>query len=158
MKKISSRNTFWLKKVFPVLWLAFPILFVAIAARGPAFEQMSDSWPFFFAPVLAFVIGAFFYWKLIWVLADEVYDGGDFLVVRRGDEEETLPLDQIINVSAPFMSKTPRIILKLAQAGRFGSEIAFTPIAPFTLNPFAKNAVAEDLMVRVDAARRVARR
>jgi hypothetical protein len=158
MKKISSRNTFWLKKVFPVLWLAFPILFVVIAARGPAFEQLSDDWPFFFAPILALVVGAFFYWKLIWVLADEVYDGGDFLVVRRGGEEETIPLDRIINVSAPFVSKTPRVTLKLAQAGRFGSEIAFTPIAPFTLNPFAKNAVAEDLMVRVDAARRTARR
>jgi hypothetical protein len=158
MKKISSRNTFWLKKVFPVVWLAFPILFVAIAARGPAFEQASDRWLFFVAPALPLVIGFYFYWKLIWVLADEVFDGGDFLVVRRGGEEETLPLDKIINVSAPFMSKTPRIILKLAHAGRFGTEIAFTPIAPFTLNPFAKNAVAEDLMVRVDAARRSARR
>ena len=158
MKKISSRNTFWLKKVFPVLGVAFPILFVVIAARVPAFEQLADQWPFFVAPAVALVVGAFFYWKLIWVLADEVYDGGDFLVVRRGGEEETIPLDQIINVSAPIMSKTPRIILKLAQAGRFGAEITFTPVAPLTLNPFAKNAVAEDLMVRVDAARRTGRR
>jgi hypothetical protein len=158
MKKISSRNTFWLKKVFPVLGLAFPILFVAILARAPAFEQMTGLWPFFLAPVLALVIGGFLYWKLIWVLADEVYDGGDFLVVRRGGEEETIPLATIINVSAPFMSKTPRIILKLAHAGRFGNEIAFTPVAPFTLNPFAKNPVAEDLMIRVDAARRTGRR
>jgi hypothetical protein len=37
--------------------------------------------------------------------------------------------------------------------GKFGDEIAFSPIRRFTLNPFARNEVAEDLMARVDQAR-----
>jgi hypothetical protein len=45
------------------------------------------------------------------------------------------------------------VTLRLAKPGRFGDEIAFVPLSGFNLNPFATNRVAEDLIVRVDAAR-----
>jgi hypothetical protein len=48
----------------------------------------------------------------------------------------------------------PRITLKLARPGRFGDEVVFLPQKPFSFNVFAKNPIAEDLILRVDAARR----
>jgi hypothetical protein len=58
-----------------------------------------------------------------------------------------------MNVSASTNMNPPRITLRLVQPGKFGSELAFSPTMSFTLNPFAKSGVAEDLIVRVDKAR-----
>jgi hypothetical protein len=58
-----------------------------------------------------------------------------------------------MNVNASTYVNPPRITLRLVTPGRFGNEIAFSPIAGFRLNPFAKNKIAEDLIVRVDRAR-----
>jgi hypothetical protein len=91
--------------------------------------------------------------KLVWDLADEVYDCGDFLLVRKRDEEDRVPLSNVMNVNASTYVNPPRITLRLVTPGRFGNEIAFSPIAGFRLNPFAKNKIAEDLIVRVDRAR-----
>ena len=74
--------------------------------------------------------------------------------MRRGSEEETIPLASIINVSAATQMNPPRITLKLAKPGRFGDEVVFSPQKPFSFNVFAKNPIAEDLIMRVDAARR----
>ena len=57
-----------------------------------------------------------------------------------------------MNVSSTTFSNPPRITLRLVKQGKFGKEIAFQP-AGFSLNPFAKNPIAEDLIVRVDDAR-----
>ena len=46
-----------------------------------------------------------------------------------------------------------RITLRLVKPGRFGPEISFTPVTRFGFNRFAKNPVAEDLMVRAYEAR-----
>jgi hypothetical protein len=46
----------------------------------------------------------------------------------------------------------PRITLRLAQPGRFSSEVSFAPTQPFALNPlagFARNEIAESLILRV---------
>jgi hypothetical protein len=51
------------------------------------------------------------------------------------------------------MVNPSRITLRLAERGRFGDEIVFSPVRTMTFNPFAKSAVAEDLIVRVDKAR-----
>jgi hypothetical protein len=61
-----------------------------------------------------------------------------------------------MNVSVTTMVNPPRITLRIANAsgvGPLGSEVTFSPPRPFSLNPFAKIPVAEDLIVRVDRAR-----
>jgi hypothetical protein len=58
-----------------------------------------------------------------------------------------------MNVSALTQMNPPRVTLRLAVPSVFGPEITFTPARPFTLIPFAKNEIAEDLIVRVDWAR-----
>jgi len=42
---------------------------------------------------------------------------------------------------------------RLVTPGKFGTELSFSPIRRFWLNPFAKNPFGEDLIVRVDRAR-----
>ena len=104
-------------------------------------------------PCIMAVAGFIMFRKLLWDLADEVLDGGDFLRVRYRSEEEDVPLSNIMNVSASTYINPPRVALRLVEAGKFGSEIVFSPKKPFTLNPFARNEVVEDIIERVYKAR-----
>lgn len=151
MKKISSGSTVFYKKVFPLIWFGFLGVFVvSILFEGVAQE---GQWMFLITPIIMAVIGFFVMKKLIWNLVDEVQDCGDYLLIRNGSDEERLPLSNIMNVSASTNTNPPRITLRLVRPGRFGTEVSFSPPHKFSFNPFAKNAVAEDLMVRVDQAR-----
>lgn len=149
MKRISSRQTFYLKKVLP-----FVLIVVAFVPLAVVHAQTGRFFPGAVAPALLIVaILAFLYPKLIWELADEVYDGGDYLLVKRGRLEDRIALSDVMNVSASVMVNPQRITLRLAKPGKFGDEVTFAPVRRMTLNPFARSAVAEDLIVRADAAR-----
>jgi hypothetical protein len=149
MKRISSRQTAFVKKVVPVLLLAAALApIVLVYSTSHRFE------PGMFAPaILITFILALVFPRLVWSLADEVYDGGDYLLVRRGRVEDRIALSDIMNVSVTALVNPPRITLKLAKPSRFGDEVTFSPPRPMTLNPFARSAVADDLILRVDAAR-----
>ena len=86
-------------------------------------------------------------------MADEVWDGGDHLLVKIGDQSEPVPLANIMNVSASTLVNPPRITLRLVSPGRFGQEISFSPLRNSMFNPFARNAVADDLIERVHRAK-----
>lgn len=154
MKQISSRQTFWVKRVFPVVW--FGIL--SLVSTGFLFAAGQDKSLVpalaLVVPVLMAVFGYFLFRHLIFDLADEVDDEGDALVVRNNGETVRVALADIINVdSTPFINP-PRIVLTLRNETQFGRKIAFSPKRPFTFNPFATNPVADDLIDRVDKARR----
>lgn len=105
MVKISSGSTSFHKKVFPIIWFGFLVVFVAIAlSQG---ELRDGQWPF-------------------------------------------------LAVNTSTNGNLPRVTLRLVKPGRFGSEISFALPARFSFNPFAKHPVVEDLIVRVDKARRTA--
>ena len=149
MKRLSSGQTFFVKKVLPLLMvvIAFAPLFIIHAETG-RFN------PGTLAPaILIAILLAFIYPKLIWSLADEVYDGGDYLLVKRGRIEERIAFSDIMNVSVTTMVNPPRITLRLARPGKFGDEVAFSPQRTPTLNPFARNPIADNLIERADAAR-----
>jgi hypothetical protein len=99
------------------------------------------------------VFGFFLFRRLVWDLADEVLDAGDHLLVKRRGTEERISIANIMNVSVSSYVNPIRVSLRLVKPGKLGPVIAFTPQAPFTLNPFAKNRVAEDLIVRVHRER-----
>ena len=150
MKKISSGSLFITKKVFPLLW--FGVLTLALIAS--IVSKAYDKNPMVLVvPGIMAIFGYFLMKKLVWDLVDEVYDGGDYLLVKNRGQEERIALSNIMNVSATTMVNPPRITLQLVKPSRFGAEIAFSPVRPITLNPFAKNAVAEELIVRAYAAR-----
>jgi len=150
MKQISSKSLFFTKKIFPLLWFGFLIFFVIQAIKSGAYEKDPM---FLIVPCIMAVFGFLLMKKIVWDLVDEVYDCGDSLIVKGHGVEERIPLVNIMNVSASTNMNPPRITLRLVKPGRLGAEISFSPAAPFTLNPFAKNPISEDLIVRVDKAR-----
>lgn len=150
MIKISSKSTFFNKKLFPLIWFGFLAFFIANAVIDGDFEKDPM---FLIGPCLMVVFGFFLMKKLVWDLADEVFDCGESLLIKRAGQEDRVQLSNIMNVSASTNTNPPRITIRLVAPGKFGSEIAFSPATTFSLNPFAKNQVAEDLILRVDQAR-----
>ena len=106
--------------------------------------------PIVVGPIIFFVMK-----KTVWDLADEVFDAGDSLIVRFGNEQDRIPLANIVNVSYANMMKPPRVTLTLRSGGHFGSEISFA--APTVFVPFGKSPLITDLIQRVDAARMASR-
>jgi hypothetical protein len=150
MKRISSTWTFFNKKLFPLLWFGFLTFFVVtmVLTGVPNADPM-----FLIVPALMALFGFFLMKKLVWDLVDEVYDCGDFLLIRNRGEEDRVALANVMNVNASTFVKPPRITLRLRDPGKFGQEVSFSPVTGFSLNPFAKSQVAEDLIVRVDQPR-----
>lgn len=154
MQQISSRSTFFYKRIFPVILLGFLGLFVVVVFAA----KNNQGHPPLFALIMPLVMGVFVFFllrKLVWDLADQVMDAGDALIVRFGNDEERVPLSYIINISYSNMMNPPRVTLTLRAPSRFGREIAFC--APTRFVPLAKSPVIDDLIERVDAARRAAR-
>ena len=153
-RRISSRNTFFLKRVLPALMfgvLAFAVAAPLLLTRGRA---GGVPWPALIAPLAMGVIFYLVFRRLVFDLADEVIDDGDALRVRFGEEVERVPLGEIINLSYSGITNPPRITLTLRNAGRFGREVSFAPQQGFLSPLFRPNPLVGDLIERVDAARR----
>jgi hypothetical protein len=155
VKVISSRQTFFMKKVFPVVWLGLLAVVVAVMVATMVFkkELPIQIMPFLIMPLVMMAIGIVLFRTLLWDLADEVSDGGDYLLVRRRGIEERVAISDIMNVGMSWSARPPRLSLRLRKPGKFGDKIVFIPITFFSLNPFARNPVEEDLIRRIDAAR-----
>lgn len=156
MRKLSSQLTASYKKVFPLVWFgAWGTAFVVILATGAYREQ--DGIVLLVLPIGMLALGYFLIKNLLWDLVDAVYDAGSHLVVKSGSAEHRIPFSDIVNVNSTLGVNPPRITLRLkgasAQLG-FGQELSFSPQRPLTLNPFQKLAVAEELIAKVEAARR----
>ena len=153
--KISD-SMFFMKRVFPVVWGVFLVVVVGMAATSAIRSGARPAeFAFFLIPLIAAAIGFTVMRRLVWDLVDEVYDHGDYLVVKHRGDETRIDLADVMNVSASTMLNPPRITLRLRQPTRLGSEVAFSPAGGFRWFPAlsAKNPIAEDLVVRVDRAR-----
>jgi hypothetical protein len=141
------------KRGYPLVYFGFIAYF--IAKVGYSEIVWRDAIFIGFPCLLA--VGLFFLMKkTIWDLADEVEDGGDFLLVRMGGRQERVELANILN-AWPSSARTnpPRITLQLAEPGTLGAKIAFSPASNgfLTLIPFSPNKIADDLIARVDQVR-----
>ena len=152
MERISSGQTFFMKRVFPAFWLGA----IALAAVVLVIDRGTPPLAMFVVPVAMLAIGGVVFRKLLWDLADEVRDGGSFLLVRRGGIEERIPLANVVNVSVSQFTNPRRLALRLRTRGKLGDEIVFIPKASLRFNPFARDPVAEALIARVDRARQQA--
>lgn len=158
METISSGQTFLMKRIFPGIWLVIVLLGGSAAAIAIIHGHANVAPAMLIGPVVMLVFAFVLFRKLLWDLADEVKDGGDFLIVRRGSVEDRVQLANVINVSMSQLTKPKRLTLRLRTPGKFGDEIVFIPKLPsFQLNPFARNAIAEKLIQRVDRAREAGR-
>ncbi|HEY2346494.1 MAG TPA: hypothetical protein VGH80_11495 [Xanthomonadaceae bacterium] len=152
---VISTSTFFFKKAFPILWVG---IIVVVSGSAVAAGALSKAPFFLIGPVFMLVVGYFVFRKFVWDLADEVKDGGDFLVVRRGDIEDRVQLSNVMNVSMTQFTNPPRLTLRLRTPGKFGDEIVFIPKLPaLRINRFARNEIAEDLIKRIDRARQESR-
>jgi hypothetical protein len=150
--KISSRLTFFYKRVFPIIWFGFLIaVMIGPTVVGWRNGQAPDPL-FFIGPVAMMGFGYFIMRKLVFDLVDEVFDAGDALVVKNGSQQEQIPLADVINISYVQLANPPRVTLSLRQPTSFGNKVTFC--APTRLMPFAPSPVIDDLIKRVDAARR----
>lgn len=151
MKLLSSPMTFFWKRVFPAIWLGGVAMFLVVGIYSGAGARNAM---FIIQPLIMIAFGVFLFKSLAWDLVDEVYDAGDSLVIRNKGRKHVVPFSEIKNVSVTTFMNPPRITLRLAHRGELGEDVAFMPPRKFSLNPFAKSKVAEDLIERVDRARR----
>ena len=150
MQQISSRWTGFTKWVFPILWCGFLLVSIGESVSDGTLEEDPL---FFFVPIFMFIVGLAMFRFYFWNLADVVVDHGSYLVARRRGVEVRVAIANIMNVNSSAFSNPKRVTLRLVQPTAFGSELEFIPKRAFTLNPFAKVAVAENLMERAFAAR-----
>jgi hypothetical protein len=150
MRRISSRVTFWYKRLFPAFWFGFLVLFIVLNfffTRGAHLPPLI----FFVAPVIMMVIGFFIMKRLVFDLVDEVWDDGDTLLVKNRGQEERIALSDIKNVSYSAYVSPPRVTLSLRRPTIFGEQISFG--APLRLIPFTTSPAIDGLIDRIDAAR-----
>ncbi len=155
MRRISSRGTFFNKRIFPAIWFGFLILFVGIAFFSAYQRNAVPPVPFLIVPAIMAVFGFFIMKKLVFDLVDGVWDDGDTLVVKNGSQEQRIALSDIKNVSySPFVNP-PRVTLSLRRTTVFGDQITFA--APVRFIPFSTSPVIDDLIDRIDRARQTGR-
>ena len=150
MKKLSSKSTFFHKRIFPVIWFGFIGLFILV----PLFAHQKDNGPpfvFIIFPLFMAGLGYFIMKKMVWDLVDEAYDEGDTLLFKNGDKQERVSIRDIKNISYSVLSNPPRVTISVRRNTVFSSEISFTPQVGFI--PFKKNSDIEELVDRVDRAR-----
>ena len=151
MPLMSSKLTFFYKRIFPIIWFGFLAAFVLIALlKGPGLDQLSNL-PFLIVPVLMAIIGYQFMKKLVFNLADEVFDVGDALLVRSGGREARIALADIKNASYVPYTSPPQVTLLLRRSTVFGDKIVFC--APFRIMPLSSSPMIDGLIDRIDAAR-----
>jgi hypothetical protein len=152
MRLVSSKMTFFNKRIFPAIWFGFLILFIGVSFFASAGRNTGSQLPFLVVPAIMIVIGYSIMRKLVFDLVDEVWDDGDALIVKNGGQEQRIALSDIKNVSySPYMNP-PRVTLSLRSPTVFGEQITFG--APVRLMPFSTSPIIDDLIERTDAARR----
>jgi prepilin signal peptidase PulO-like enzyme (type II secretory pathway) len=151
MTRLSSQWTFFYKRLFPVIWFGFILLFVLLpwATRH---QPQGLPLPLFIMPVVMGVFGYLLFRRLLFDLVDEIWDDGEALVARNGGIEQRIPLQNIINVGFSTMTRPERVTLRLRDAGPLGQDVTFMPPTRFTFA--TRNPIIDQLIERIDRARR----
>jgi len=152
MDRLSSKGTFFYKRVFPVIWFGFLIFFIAISSFVGLNGGQVPQLPFLIIPAVMMVLGYFIMKRLVFDLVDEVYDLGDALLVKNGYQEDRIALSDITNVNYSPLINPPRVTLSLRRPSLFGDKVSFC--APLRFVPLSTSPVIDALIERVDAARR----
>ena len=151
MPQLSSKMTFFYKRIFPFVWFGFLLVFIAISLLAGPQPDAATALPFLVGPVVMAFVGYVIFKKFIFDLVDEVLDEGDSLLVRNGRRKEHIALSDIINVNYAPMMSSPRVTLSLRRGSMFGDKVTFC--APVRFVPFTSSPVIDELIQRVDAAR-----
>jgi hypothetical protein len=155
MKRISSRQTVFYKRVFPVLWFGFIAFTVLVDLLETRRAPHAVPLPVVIVPVVMAVLGYALFRRLLFDLVDEVWDDYDALVVRKAGVEARVPLKDIINVGYSSFTNPARVTLTLRDPSPLGRHITFIPWSrAFTFRWLSRNPIIDELIERVDQARR----
>ncbi len=139
MKKINSKFTFLLKKIFPVFWLLILLtMFIVVLTQKQSIEAMIVGSMMTF---LMAVIGVLVYKYLLSNLIDEVFLDGDVLIFKNSGEQIRLNLTDIIDYKYQRHMNPHKVTLTTRQHTKLGKQLMF--LAPINYVPFKKN---EDIM------------
>lgn len=142
MRKVSA-SPFYLRNVFPILWFG-GLLFLSMNVFGnPGLSNDVG-----YALIATGIVGSILSRVLALKLADEVYDEGDSLLMRRNDTEQRIYLNQIRKIS---IHNNTWITLKTTNEGALGKSIRFALI-PKLFN-FKKHPYFIELQGRVESAK-----
>jgi hypothetical protein len=144
LRAISFKNTALFKRG---IWLTAAALLAFVAApsaldgslwRNPLPSAIAVG-------LLCAVLMGFFWNTQIHRLADEVFDRGDSLTVRKGRIQETIPFSNVSAVKVSSSGGFHRITVALHAPCRWGRRIEFLPQASLWSNLPAIKNVAEAL-------------
>ena len=152
MKKLTSKTTFFYKRVFPLIWFGFLGVFLCVGLLSSIFGKGLGI-VFLVIPLGMAIFGYFIMKQLVWDLIDEVYDEGTSLIFRNGNQEVRVSLKDIKNVSYSTMTNPPRVTLSVRYQTPLGDELTFSP--PVSWIPFKKNEDIKMLIDRIDEARAI---
>ncbi|HON58280.1 MAG TPA: hypothetical protein PLT45_01965 [Smithella sp.] len=150
MKRLSSRSTYFYKRLFPAFWFGILVWMMSSVLLAPC-KQQSDVWGFFFFCAFVAAVGYFLMKYLVFDLFDEVYDEGASLLFKNKGRTLRVNLSDIKNVSYSVLINPPRVTLSLRHRTEFGDELSFSPRGG--LIPFQKNQDILDLIDRIDRTR-----
>lgn len=154
MQKISSKKTFFYKRIFPALWFGIIGLMILAGVYSTLVEKKGPPPFVLIPPIIMLVLGNYIFKKLCFDLVDEVFDGGSFLLVKNDNKKDQIQFSNIKNINYSVMTNPPRVTLSLREPSLFGNEISFSPPTRIQFNIFQKNPLIDDLIERVDKARR----
>jgi hypothetical protein len=149
-KRISVRPF----SLYPLVFLFFPALtFVLAFLLNAGALKKSRILLLVFA---CFYCGGLLFWsRRFRRTVDEAYDCGDYLLVRKGKREDTVPLSDITDVKFSIMRNHTgaRVTLILASRSKFGEQITFVARPESLVGP-APQEVVRSLARRADQARK----
>lgn len=162
MPLISSRMTFFYKRVFPLICLAiFPgifavALFTVLLHAQPGGHVQAAIQAAMKMIAVSLIPSVLLFWfarRQTLALADEVLDAGDALLVRRGDQQERIAFSDIKSVSYVYNGRGPsKVTLAMRRLTIFGDSVIFQ--APLDSVKPGGGPIVDNLTHRVEAASR----
>jgi hypothetical protein len=144
MPQLSTGRMYLAKWLLPILTFVGVSVWT-IARKMPHTAMDIVSHAFALCVLASFMV--YFFRRDIWDLADEVLDGGDFLLVRRGNKHDRILLANVLGVDVTHQLNSTRIVLRLRTPGIFGDKLGFLP--KVTHRWGGRNDIADDLAARV---------
>lgn len=143
LPRISARRIYLAK------WL--PFIVVGLLAAWQWVEESQQQSPDYFVPgvITLIVVGLLLRQQIrhAWPLADEVLDGGDYLIVKRGNDVVRVELAQISDAAASSTLGATTVFLHLSAPCRLGDTISF--LADSRGNRGTPSPIASELISRI---------
>jgi hypothetical protein len=135
-------------------WVLPPLVFVSVSVYMVWKESQKAKPAYVILFVVLAVVAVIFvviFRRRMWSLADDVLDGGTYLLVRFGSREASINLSNITDVDVDNQLGARTVRLRLATPCEFGGVVSFLAKST-SRNPFASNKIVEDLIARVSGA------